>query len=50
MLKNLPASMELAFERWADQPIRVVDAEGESHPTRLSDHYGVIATMPPGAD
>jgi len=38
LLKNFTADIALSFERFADQPVPDVE--------RLSDHYGLLATMP----
>ena len=46
LMKGVESDITLAFERFADEPITIVDAEGVSHEGRLSDHYGVMATLP----
>lgn len=46
LLKNFEASVKLTFERINEREITVVDGDGRSHASRLSDHYGVMATMP----
>ena len=44
MLKGCPESMTVEYERMFDQPISI---EGQAEPTRLSDHYGLKATIRP---
>lgn len=46
MLKNFDARIQLEVERVHDREITVTDADGRAHVSRLSDHYGVLATMP----
>lgn len=46
LLKNFGASIQLELERNNERMITIVDANGQSHASRLSDHYGVLATMP----
>jgi endonuclease/exonuclease/phosphatase family metal-dependent hydrolase len=46
LLRNFAPDVTLGFARFATQPITLVDADGRSHDGRLSDHYGITATMP----
>lgn len=46
LLKNFDASIMLAVERNNERAITIVDGDGRSHASRLSDHFGVLATMP----
>ena len=46
LLRGVESDVRLSFERFLDDPITIIDAEGASHDGRLSDHYGVTATLP----
>jgi endonuclease/exonuclease/phosphatase family metal-dependent hydrolase len=46
LLKNFDASISLEHERNNERAITIVDGDGRSHATRLSDHFGVLATLP----
>ncbi len=45
LLRGCPQSTVPRYERIFDQPIEIVDSEGQSHPARLSDHYGVSVEL-----
>ncbi len=46
LLKNFEAGLAVQFERINEREISIVDGDGRTHATRLSDHYGLMATMP----
>lgn len=46
LLKNFDASIKMNFERVNERAITIKDSDGRTHDSRLSDHFGLGATMP----
>jgi len=46
LMKNFESGLDVQFERINEREISIVDGDGRTHATRLSDHYGLMATMP----
>ena len=45
LFHGCPAGTGAAYRRIADEPIDLVDEQGVTRESRLSDHYGVSATL-----